>query len=123
MDREGASMDKAIESMQTKLRAHVLPIHVPLGVSKDFTGAIDIVDMQAITFAGSDGEVVSCAPVEATHAQYAEVIAARELLFSRLADADTQFFEVRLCYRSSVTRTKESTWLFSVKWSYCCMRL
>jgi len=51
MDRERASFARTLESLQKKFGKNVVPIQLPIGEEKDFTGVIDLVSMKALTFA------------------------------------------------------------------------
>lgn len=50
MDREGASLEHCIMSIKKRLRAMPLPLQLPFGESKNFTGCIDIVEKRLIKF-------------------------------------------------------------------------
>ena len=51
MDRERASATRAIEAMQSKFGRNIVPIQLPLGEEKDFTGVIDLITMKAYRYA------------------------------------------------------------------------
>jgi len=61
MDRIGADFEHAVESIRDRLRAHPIPIQIPLGCESGFRGFVDLLKMQAVTFSGSgeDTEPVS----------------------------------------------------------------
>ena len=50
MDREGANLDAAIDNMEKKLGAKAVALQVPIGVSSDFKGVVDLVDMRAYLY-------------------------------------------------------------------------
>ncbi|MEA3328291.1 MAG: elongation factor G [Candidatus Omnitrophota bacterium] len=50
MDRSGTDFFSCLEEMETKLKANVVPIQLPLGKEDDFSGVIDLVKMKAITY-------------------------------------------------------------------------
>jgi len=50
MDRVGADFFKSVVSIQEKLGAKPLPIHVPIGAEDRFRGMVDLVKMKGITF-------------------------------------------------------------------------
>ena len=94
LDRERASLPRALESLHEALGRTVAPIHLPIGDEKQFRGVVDLVSMQALTF-GPDGRTVSADDVPAELADDAR--AARETLIELVAEADDalmeQFFE------------------------------
>ena len=50
MDRMGADFFAAVESMRSKLGAHAVPIHCPIGAESDFAGMVDLITMKALIF-------------------------------------------------------------------------
>ena len=48
MDRAGANFMRVHEQMQTRLKAHPVPIQLPIGAEDKFEGVIDLVKMKAI---------------------------------------------------------------------------
>src|SRR5918995_1429170 len=56
LDRERASLDRALESLHRDCAREVAPIQLPLGEEKAFTGVIDLVRMKAQMF-GGDGKM------------------------------------------------------------------
>src|SRR5215510_5555906 len=51
LDRERASMDRALESLRTVFGRTVIPIQLPIGEEKTFRGVVDLIGMKAWTFA------------------------------------------------------------------------
>src|SRR4051794_16391440 len=54
MDRERASFARTLDALQKKFGKNVVPIQLPIGEEKDFTGVIDLVSMKAWKYA-TDG--------------------------------------------------------------------
>jgi elongation factor G len=50
LDRERASFERTMESIRERFGRAAIPIHLPLGSEKDFTGVIDLVHMKAHVF-------------------------------------------------------------------------
>jgi len=48
MDRAGANFIRVYEQMQARLKAHPIPIQLPIGAEDKFEGVIDLVKMKAI---------------------------------------------------------------------------
>jgi elongation factor G len=50
MDRIGADFDAAVQSIQEKLGARPVPLHLPIGREDKFRGMVDLLKMKGITF-------------------------------------------------------------------------
>ena len=86
MDGIGADFGAAVESMRRKLHANPLPIQLPIGDEGSFTGMVDLLTMEALSFVGDYGATVERGPVPEEYE--AAVAAARERLIEGLADID-----------------------------------
>ncbi len=92
MDRVGANFDEVLKQMRTKLGAVPLPVTIPMGAEDKFSGVIDLVGMQALSFDPDDqGVTVSVGDIPAEFSEDAE--AGREFLMETLAEADDDFME------------------------------
>jgi elongation factor G len=80
--------------METKLRAKPVPIQIPIGAEDRFSGIIDLVAMEKVTFTGKHGEVAVREPVPA--AMLADAQKAREKLIEACADVDDAVAELFL---------------------------
>ena len=91
LDRERASLDRALESLHTVFGRAVVPVQLPIGQEKTFRGVIDLIGMKAWTFA-TDG---SGKPTEAAIPADLEGAAAtaREALIEMVAEADDALME------------------------------
>lgn len=56
MDRTGADFFGCIAQMKEKLGANPIPIQLPIGTEEKFKGMIDLIEMKALIFEGSDSE-------------------------------------------------------------------
>lgn len=54
MDRAGANFLWVVDSIRRKLSANPVPIQLPLGAEEDFQGVIDLVELKAIVWDGSE---------------------------------------------------------------------
>ena len=65
LDRDRASLERTLESLHRDCAREIVPIQLPLGEEKAFTGVVDLVRMKALTFAGdgsgkmTEGEIPS----------------------------------------------------------------
>jgi elongation factor G len=50
MDRTGANFFAAVQSMRDRLGANPVPLQIPVGSEDNFTGVVDLVDMQAVIY-------------------------------------------------------------------------
>ena len=48
MDRAGANFLRVVEQLKTRLKAHPIPIQLPIGAEEDFKGVVDLIRMKAI---------------------------------------------------------------------------
>ena len=106
LDRDRASLDRVLESLRQTLGRTIVPIQLPIGEEKSFTGVVDLVSMKAYTFAGdASGKMTEGAvPAAMTDA----VNAAREALIEMVAEADEslmeKFFEAGTLTQEELTR-------------------
>ena len=91
LDRERASVDRAIESLRGAFGRTVIPIQLPIGEERNFRGVVDLVAMKAWTFAvdGSGKPSESAVPADMADA----VQAAREALVEMVAEGDDALME------------------------------
>jgi elongation factor G len=50
MDRTGANYFAAVQSMRDRLGANPVPVQIPIGSEENFTGVVDLVEMQAVVY-------------------------------------------------------------------------
>jgi elongation factor G len=50
MDRTGANFFAAVQSMRDRLGANPVPVQIPIGAEENFTGVVDLVEMQAVLY-------------------------------------------------------------------------
>jgi elongation factor G len=91
LDRERSSLDRALESMRTALGRACIPVQLPIGDEKAFSGVIDLVAMNAMTFAGDESGKMTDGPVPDAMAAAAQ--AARDALIEMVAEADDALME------------------------------
>jgi elongation factor G len=91
LDRERASLTRALESLRGVFGRTVIPIHLPIGEEKNFQGIVDLVAMKAVTFP-TDG---SGKPTEGKIPDNlaSEAQTARDALIEMVAEADDALME------------------------------
>ncbi|GAB2917396.1 elongation factor G [Streptomyces heilongjiangensis] len=57
LDRAGADLDTAVDSIRRRLHPAPLVVQLPIGTEDAFTGVVDLLRMQALTWADSSDEV------------------------------------------------------------------
>jgi elongation factor G len=91
MDRELASFERAMHSIEQVFGRGVVPIQLPIGAEKGFRGVVDLITMQALTYT-SDGDgkaKVSDIPAEMAE----EAKAAHERLVELVAEGDDELMQ------------------------------
>lgn len=91
MDRERASLDRALQSLRDTCNRTVIPIQLPIGEEKAFRGVVDLVARKAFVFEG--GESGKCKEVPIPPDMTAAVDSAREQLIEMVAEADERLME------------------------------
>jgi elongation factor G len=89
LDRERASLDRALESLRRDCAREIIPVQLPLGEEKAFIGVVDLVKMKAQTFAADGKMTETDIPAALTDAAQH----AREQLIEMVAEADEQLME------------------------------
>lgn len=91
LDRERASLERALESLRGSFGRAIVPLTLPLGEEKDFSGVIDLVSMQAMTFPADGSGTMTTGDIPASQAEAAQQ--ARETLVELIAEADDALME------------------------------
>ena len=91
MDRELASFERALSSLQQVFGRGVVPIQLPIGQEKNFKGVVDLIAMKALVYTpDGDGK----AKVEEIPADLAEdAKAAHEALVEMVAEGDDELMQ------------------------------
>ncbi|MHB8410426.1 MAG: elongation factor G [Candidatus Acidiferrales bacterium] len=91
MDRELASFERALESIQQIFGRGAVPIQLPIGSEKNFKGVVDLIAMKALTYTpDGDGK----AKVEDIPADMADAAkAAHEALVEMVAEIDDELMQ------------------------------
>jgi elongation factor G len=91
LDRERASLTRALESLRGVFGRTVIPIQIPIGEEKDFRGVVDLVAMKGWTFAGDGSGKPSEGAIPGDLQSAAQ--AARDALIEMVAEADDALME------------------------------
>src|ERR1700757_5128273 len=71
MDRTGANFFAAVQSMRDRLGANPVPLQIPVGSEDNFTGVVDLVEMQAILYRDDLGQQFDVVEIPAELAEQA----------------------------------------------------
>ena len=91
LERERASLERSLDALQSHLAREIVPVQMPLGEEKGFTGVVDLVRMKALTFAADGSGKVTEGEIPAALADRAAK--AREALIEMVAEADESLME------------------------------
>ena len=93
LDRTGASFDRCVEMIKSRLNAIPLVLQIPIGAESDFIGVVDLIAMKALVWPGETkkGEDYLVQEIPADLADKAKE--ARALLLETLAEADDTVME------------------------------
>jgi len=94
LDREGSDPDAVIGQLRDKLRLNAVAMQIPIGVSGDHEGVVDLLERRALRFSGPGGEEVEAGEVPA--GLQAAMEEKRAELLEKLADADEEIAEFYL---------------------------
>src|SRR6476469_2984006 len=90
LERERASLERTLESLHRDCAREIIPIQLPIGDERNFTGVIDLVRMKALMFTADAGTMTEGEIPENLAAQAAS---AREELLEMVAEADETLME------------------------------
>jgi elongation factor G len=71
MDRTGANFFAAVQSMRDRLGANPVPVQIPVGSEDNFSGVVDLVEMQAILYRDDLGQQFDVVEISAELAEQA----------------------------------------------------
>ncbi len=91
MDRERADFTRVMESLTTAFGRTVVPIQLPVGSEKSFTGVVDLVKMHAYTYEMGGNGKATIGPIPANMEEEAK--AAHERLVELVAEGDDSLME------------------------------
>ena len=92
MDRVGADFSRVIKQIKERLGANPVAIQIPIGSEESFSGVVDLISMQAITWSEADQGLTFDTADIPEHLK-AEAGASRELLVEAAAEADEELMD------------------------------
>ena len=91
LDRERASLERSLRSLQEACNRTVIPIQLPIGEERSFRGVVDLVSRKAFIFQTDESGTFTTSEVPGD--MNAAVDAAREALIEMVAEADEKLME------------------------------
>lgn len=99
MDLKGASLDLCLHDLTTRLKVLPLVLQLPIGRESAYTGNVDLVTMQAITYIDHLGTQIDMKPVSSDYPDkrlYESALKHREALIDQVASLDDHFADLYL---------------------------
>jgi translation elongation factor EF-G len=91
MDRVGANFWGTIDQIKERLGASPLPIQIPIGKESGFTGMVDLITQEALTFGANANDPIQRGPIPDDMME--EVAQHREQVVERVIELDDQLME------------------------------
>ena len=92
MDIMGADFFNVVNMIKDRLGHNAIPVQIPIGAESQFTGLIDLIDMQAYYFEGEHGTKVEAKPIPDNMQALAEEN--RQVLMEAVAETDESLMEI-----------------------------
>ncbi|CAM9189324.1 unnamed protein product, partial [Ectocarpus fasciculatus] len=100
MDREGASLSRALNSLRTKLSINAIPLQYPIGQEDSFEGVVDLIGMNRLIFNASTSTRNPVPPtitkLLSDDPDYEGARAARVEMMESIAEIDESFMDLYL---------------------------
>jgi elongation factor G len=93
LDRTGASFDRCVEMIKSRLNATPLVLQIPIGAESDFIGVVDLIAMKALVWPGETKKGEDYLVQEIPSDLLEKAKTARVLLLETLAEADDAVME------------------------------
>ena len=93
LDRTGASFERCVEMIGSRLNAIALVLQIPIGIEADFLGVVDLIAMKALTWRGETQKGEDYVIEEIPAGMLEAAMKARHDMVETLADADDEIME------------------------------
>jgi len=94
LDRTGANPYRVRDQLREKLKLHPVMIQMPIGLEDKLEGIVDLIEMQAFTFFGDNGETIERGPIPAELMEQAQKM--REEMLDNLSMVNDELTEAML---------------------------
>jgi elongation factor G len=102
MDKFGANFEESLKSIESKLQTNPLPVQIPIGREKTFSGLIDLINMKKLIWdqnsqdESTSGKKYEVNDLDKNDSFYERAFKHRLNLIEKLAQANEQFAEILL---------------------------
>lgn len=100
MDKTGASYESSLKSIESKLKTTPIPVQMPIGRERDFTGVVDLINMRKMTWPHTNnnnmGKTFKIEPLTSSDDLFTRARLERSQAIERLAQVSDEFGEVLL---------------------------
>jgi len=93
LDRTGASFQRCVDMIGSRLNAVALVLQLPIGIESDFLGVVDLISMKALTWRGETQKGEDYVVEEIPADMLEEAKAARHAMIETLAENDDAIME------------------------------
>jgi elongation factor G len=90
LDRIGATLDLTVTMLRDRLGTHPIVAQLPVGLEHEFSGIIDLLDMQTMRFVGEHGEQVVREPLAEGSELFETATAARLAMVEAIGEVDDE---------------------------------
>jgi elongation factor G len=91
LDRDRADFGRAVESVQRAFGRSCIPVEIPIGSERDFSGVVDLIHFKAYSYPKDDSG--KCQEVEIPDALKQDAAAQRQALVEMIAEQDDALME------------------------------
>lgn len=96
MDRVGATLTRTVHMLQERLAAHPIVLQLPLGMEAEFSGVIDLLSLEEISWLDDLGQNLQRTALSPQHPLYEDAVLAREALVESVGEVDDEVMAVYL---------------------------
>jgi elongation factor G len=91
LDRERSDFERTLASIQDVFGRHCVPVHLPIGSEKDFTGIVDVIQMKAFSYTPDGDGKGKEIPIPADMAERAQAL--HDQLIEAIAEGQDALME------------------------------
>ncbi|MDR2457653.1 MAG: elongation factor G [Clostridiales Family XIII bacterium] len=91
MDKLGADFYRSVSMMKDRLKANAVPIQIPIGAENSFSGMVDIINMNAITYVDDLGTKMGIVEIPSDLKEKTESL--RHELIEKVAESDEMLLD------------------------------
>lgn len=124
MDRNGASFQRAVDSLKQKLNMRVLPMQLEIGTDESFQGVIDLLTMTKIMWVNNavnvGSRIPTREPLKSNDDDFQKATNARRSLIESAAELDEEFLQIYFDNADNLENIKIEDIIKAIK--RCCVQ-